>query len=59
MFLKLRCFVGIPREDRVISLKNSYIEINFEVFHYTPHDDYEDADLIRIFNLGPYALFSK
>ena len=48
-----------PREDSVISLLNSYIEINFDVLKATTNDRYADADDIRLINLGPIALFSN
>ena len=48
-------YINIPREDSVISLLNSYLELNFDVLH----DRYVDANDIRLVNLGPIALFSN
>ena len=53
-------FIDIPREDSAISLKDSYLEIDFSVTHRTgAHDRYIDDDHIRLVNLGPIALFNK
>ena len=51
--------INIPREDSVISLLNSYLEINFDVLHAANNDRYVDANDIRLVNLGPIALFFK
>ena len=48
----------IPREESVISLLNSYFELNFVVLHAAANNRYADgADKVLI-NLGPIALFS-
>ena len=52
-------YINIPRKDSVISLLNSYIEINFDVLKATTNDIYADADDIRLINLGSIALFSN
>ena len=52
-------YINIPREDSVISVLNSYIELNFDVLHATTNNRYVDANDIRLFNLGPIALFSN
>ena len=52
-------YINIPREDSVISLLNSYIEINFDVLKAATGNRYADADDIRLINLGPIALFSN
>ena len=52
-------YINIPREDSVISLLNSYIEINFDVLKAASSNRYADADDIRLINLGPIALFSN
>ena len=52
-------YINIPREDSVISLLNSYIEINFDVLKAATSNRYADADEIRLINLGPIALFSN
>ena len=52
------CF-NIPREDTVISLLNSYLELNFDVLHAATNNSYADGNDIRLVNLGPIALFSK
>ena len=52
-------YVNIPREDSVISLLNSYLEINFDVLHAATNNRYADGNDIRLVNLGPIALFSN
>ena len=50
---------NIPREDSVISLLNSYIELNFDVLHAVTNNRYVDGNNIRLVNMGPIALFSN
>ena len=51
-------YINIPREDSVISLLNSYLELNFDVLHAANNNRYVDANDIRLVNLGAIALFS-
>ena len=52
-------YINIPREDSVISLLNSYLELNFDVLQAATNNRYVDANDIRLVNLGPIALFSN
>ena len=52
-------YVFIPRENSVISLLNSYLELNFDVLHSATNNRYVDGIDIRLVNLGPIALFSN
>ena len=52
-------YINIPREDSVISLLNSYLELNFDVLQAATDNRYVDANDIRLVNLGPIALFSN
>ena len=52
-------YINIPREDSVISLLNSYLEINFDILHAATINRYVDGNDIMIVNLGPIALFSN
>ena len=53
-------FNDIPREDSAISLKDSYLELDFNITHRAGgHARYADGDHIRLVNLGPVALFIK
>ena len=53
-------YINIPREDSVISLLNSYLELNFDVLHAAaPNNRYADGNDIRLVNLGAIALFSN
>ena len=52
-------YIIIPREDSVISLLNSYLELNFDVLRDDNSNRYVDANDIRLVNLGPIALFSN
>ena len=51
-------YINIPREDSVISLLNSYLELNFDVLRADNSNRYLDGNDIRLVNLGPIALFS-
>ena len=51
-------YFNIPREDSVISLLNSYIDLNFEVIKKTDDSTYGKGNDIKLVNLGPIALFS-
>ena len=53
-------YINIPREDSVISLLNSYLELNFDVLHAAaPNNRYADGNDIRLVNLRPIGLFSN
>ena len=52
-------YINIPREDSVISLLNSYLELNFAVLQAASNNRYVDANNLTIVNLGPIALFSN
>ena len=52
-------YINIPREDSVISLLNSYLELNFDVLHAADNNRYVDGNDIKLVNLGPIALFSN
>ena len=52
-------YMNIPREDGVISLLNSYLDLNFEVIKKTDNSRYANGNDIRLFNLGPNALLSN
>ena len=52
-------YVNIPREDSVISLLNSYLDLNFEVIKRNDDSRYANGNDIRLVNLGPVALFSN
>ena len=52
-------YIILPREDSVISLLNSYLELNFDVLHAATNNRYVDGNDIRLVNLGPIALFSN
>ena len=52
-------YINIRREDSVISLLNSYLELSFDVLRVDNSNRYVDANDIRLVNLGPIALFSN
>ena len=52
-------YINIPREDSVISLINSYLELNFDILHAGTNNRYADGKDIRLVNLGPIGLFSN
>ena len=52
-------YINIPRADSVISLLNSYLELNFDVLHARTNNRFVDGNDIRLVNLGPIGLFSN
>ena len=50
-------YISIPREDSVISLLKSYIELKFDVLQAANNNRYVDANDIRLLNSGPMAFF--
>ena len=52
-------YIKIPREDSVISLLNSYLELGFDVLHAATGNRFVDNNDISLFNLGRIVLFSK
>ena len=52
-------YINIPREDSLISLLNSYIDLNFDVLHANDDTRYVNNDESRLVNLGPVALFTN
>ena len=52
-------YINIPREDSIISLFNSYFELNFDVLHAATNNRYADGNDIRLVNLGTIGLFSN
>ena len=52
-------YISIPREDSVISLLNSYLELYFEVIKKADSSRYGNGNDIRLINLGTIALFSN
>ena len=52
-------YINIPSEDSVISLLNSYIELNFDVLKAATSNRYADVDDIRLIILAPIASFSN
>ena len=52
-------YINIHREDSVIPLLNSYLELNFDVLQAATNNRYADGNDIRLVNLRPIALFSN
>ena len=52
-------YINIPREDSVISLLYSYLDLNFEAVKRADNSRYANGNDIRLVNLGPIALFSN
>ena len=52
-------YINIPGEDSVISLLNSYLDLNFEIIKRADNSRYANGNDIRLVNLGPIALFSN
>ena len=52
-------YINIPREDSVISLLKSYLELIFDVLHAANNNRYVDGNDIRLVNLGLIVFFSN
>ena len=52
-------YINRPREDSVISLLNSYLELKFDVLQAATDNRYKDVNNIRLVNLGSIAFFSN
>ena len=51
--------INTPREDSVIGLLNSYLDLVFDVLHAATGKSYIDNSDIRLVILGTFALFGK
>ena len=56
---KSQIYINIPRDDSVISLLNSYLDLNFEVIKRADNSRYGNGNDIKPVNLGSIALFSN
>ena len=52
-------YFSLPREDSVISLFFSYLDLNFEIIKRSDNCIYANGDDIRLVSLRPIALFSN
>ena len=52
-------YISIPREDSVISLLKSYLDLNLEDIQKADGSRYGNGNDIRPVILGPIALFSN
>ena len=52
-------YINIPKQDSVISVLNSYLDLNFEVIKKVDDSRYGNGNDIRLINLGPIALFTN
>ena len=59
IFSNSQIYIKVPREDSVISLLNSYLDLNFDVLHAATNNRYADNNDIRLVNLGPISLLSN
>ena len=50
-------YFSLPREDSVVFLSNSYLDLNFDVLHAATNGRYADNNDIRLVNLDPIAFF--
>ena len=52
-------YINIPREDSLISLLKSYLDLNFDVLNAATNNRYVDGTDIWLINLAAIALFSN
>ena len=57
--LNSQIYINIPREDSVISLLNSYLQLTFDVLQADSGISFADVNNIGLVNLRPIALFSN
>ena len=50
-------YINIPRDDSVISLLNSYLDLKIEVIKKADDSRYANGNDIKLVSLGPIALF--
>ena len=53
-----KIYINLPREDSLISLLKSYLELSFDVLHAATNNRYIDADDMWLINLAAIAFFS-
>ena len=56
---KSQIYISIAREESVVFLLNSYLDLNFEVTKRADNSRYANGNDIRLVNLAPIALFSN
>ena len=57
---KKQIFIDIASEDSALSLRDSFLELDFNVTHRAgAHARFVDNHHIRLVNLRPTALFNK
>ena len=56
---KSQIFINIPRQDSIISLVSSCLDLNFEVIKKDDISRYSNGNEIRLIYQGPIALFSN
>ena len=49
----IQIYINIPREDSVVSLLNSFLDLNFEVIKIADNSRFANGNDIRLINLGP------
>ena len=52
-------YINIPREDSLISLLKSYLDLNFDLHNAATNNKYVVADDIWLINLAAIALFKN
>ena len=52
-------YINKLKEDGVIFILNSYLDLNFETIKKTDISRNANGNVIRLVNLGPIALFSN
>ena len=52
-------YINIPRQDSVLPLLNSYLDLNFDVVHAATGNRYADGNAKRLVNLYPITSLSN
>ena len=51
--------IGIQRTDSVISSKDSYSEIDFDIMYHATSATFTNAQILGLVKLGPIAFFGE
>ena len=58
-FANSQIYLTIPREDSIVSLLNSFVDLNIEVIKTADNSRYANDNYIKLNILGPFPLFNN
>ena len=57
--LNSQIYIKKPREDSILSLSKSYLDLNFEIIKNADNSTYANRNDLRLVNLGLFAFFNN